>query len=192
MQAVNGLPTFSRRYAAKKWSCPRDLPETKPSNARTSFLSLMPMGFRLRLHPRLYAIACFAGSRSRTFQTASDAVYLHIKLMQLRGETRYGVSDRTLVESALARPHQAANYENVDILREAATLCFGLIKNHPWIGGNKRTATAIVDEFLFRNGYEVNASVREVVEMVLAVESDTWKVDELESWFRRHTSPKSF
>lgn len=121
----------------------------------------------------------------------SDAVYLHIKLMQLCGETRFGVSDRTLVESALARPQQAANYENADIIRQAATRCFGLIKNHPWIGGNKRTATAIVDEFLFRNGYEVNASVREIVEMVLAVESDAWKIDEIESWFRLHTTPRS-
>lgn len=65
-------------------------------------------------------------------------------LMRYYGEVRYGVADRTLVESALARPQQAAAYENADLIRQAATWCFGLIKNHPWIGGNKRTATVIM------------------------------------------------
>jgi len=82
----------------------------------------------------------------------ADAVYIHFKLMRLEGETRFGVFERRLVESALARPRQAAAYESADLARQAATLCFGLIKNHPWVGGAKRTATAIVDEFLFRNG----------------------------------------
>jgi death-on-curing protein len=83
------------------------------------------------------------------------AVLLHIELMRTLGEVRCGVFERGLVESALARPRQAAVYEGADLIRQAATLCFGLIKNHPWIGGNKRTATAITDEFLFRNGLEV-------------------------------------
>ncbi|MCG3144291.1 MAG: hypothetical protein HONDAALG_01710 [Gammaproteobacteria bacterium] len=120
----------------------------------------------------------------------ADAVYIHFKLMRLEGETRFGIFERNLIESALARPQQAAIYENAGLARQAATLCFGLIKNHPWIGGNKRTATAIVDEFLFRNGYEINASAREIVEMVMAVESDQWKVDEIEFWLREHMTPR--
>lgn len=77
-----------------------------------------------------------------------EAIAIHFELMNFVGEIRYGVMDRTLIESALARPQHAAAYERADFIRQAATLCFGLIKNHPWIGGNKRTATAIVDEFL--------------------------------------------
>ncbi|MCI0388454.1 MAG: type II toxin-antitoxin system death-on-curing family toxin [Acidobacteria bacterium] len=120
----------------------------------------------------------------------ADALYIHFKLMRLEGETRFGVFERSLIESALARPRQAAAYENADLARQAATLCLGLIKNHPWIGGNKRTATAIVDEFLFRNGHGINASVREIVEMVMAVESDRWKVDEIELWLRVRMIPR--
>jgi death-on-curing protein len=104
--------------------------------------------------------------------------------MTLLKERRYGVFDRALVESALARPQQAARYENADLIRQAATLCFGLIKNHPWVGGNKRTVTAVTDEFLYRNGYELRATVAETVEMVLAVESDRWGVGELDAWLR--------
>lgn len=67
----------------------------------------------------------------------SEAVDLHLALMKLWGEKRYGVESRDLIESALARPKHAVVYENADITRQAATLLFGLIKNHPWTGGNK-------------------------------------------------------
>ena len=107
--------------------------------------------------------------------------------MRLLGERRYGVFDRALVESALARPRQTAVYDNADLIRQAATLYFGLIKNHSWAGGNKRTATAITDEFLFRNGYEVTATSAETLEMVLAVEGDRWGVDEVENWLRERS-----
>lgn len=116
----------------------------------------------------------------------AEAVLLHILLMRDWGETRYGVFDRALLESTLARPGQSATYELADLVRQAATLCFGLIKNHPWIGGNKRTATALVDEFLFRNGIEVKASLIDLLELVVAVEAGRWEVDEIESWLRQH------
>ena len=50
-------------------------------------------------------------------------------------------------------------------------------------------ATAVTDEFLFRNGYEVAATPAETVEMVLAVEGDRWGVDEVESWLRERARP---
>src|SRR5690349_20782384 len=106
-------------------------------------------------------------------------------------EVRYGVFDRALVESSLARPQQAAIYEQADLPAQAATLCFGLIKNHPWIGGNKRTATHLTDHFLKRNGSEISATSAEVVEMVRAIESDQWDVARLVEWMRGHTIPFS-
>lgn len=99
---------------------------------------------------------------------------------------RFGVFDRDLIESALARPKQAAVYESANLIRQAATLCFGLIKNHPWAGGNKRTATALVQVFLKRNGYKLAAKVDETVDMALAVEADIYKVDDIESWLLEH------
>lgn len=115
-----------------------------------------------------------------------EAVYLHITLMRLLGETRYGVYERALIESALARPKQAALYEGADLIRQAATLCFGMIKNHPWLGGNKRTATALMDDFLLRNGAESVVPIKELVGMVLAVEADRWGVEEIEDWLRQY------
>ncbi|MCI0392513.1 MAG: hypothetical protein MOB07_27595 [Acidobacteria bacterium] len=53
--------------------------------------------------------------------TYPEAVLIHIELMRLEDEVRYGVFDRELIESALARPRQAAAYESADIVRQAAT-----------------------------------------------------------------------
>ena len=116
----------------------------------------------------------------------AEAVYLHLELMRLMGETRCGVFDRALVESALARPQQAAAYESADLIRQAATLCFGLIKDHPWVGGNKRTATALVLRFLQLNGLKLTASTAQIIEMVLAVEADRWEVEDITLWLRHH------
>jgi death on curing protein len=118
------------------------------------------------------------------YLTYSEAVMLHIMLMRRLGETHFGVFDRTLVESALARPRQAAAFEGADLMRQAATLCFGLIKNHPWLGGNKRAATILVDRFLHLNGLELRTTVNETVELVLAVEADRWDIDAITVWYR--------
>ena len=116
----------------------------------------------------------------------AEAVGLHIELMRYLGETRYGVAYRTLIESALARPAQAAAYADADLIAQAATLLYGLIKNHPWVGGNKRTATFLVDSFLNRNGWFISAPASEFIELVLAVEADRWKMVEIDAWLRRH------
>ncbi len=118
------------------------------------------------------------------YLTFDEAVWLHFQLMWKWEEIRFGIDNSELLESALARPKQSAHYENADIIRQAATLCFGLIKNHPWKGGNKRTATYLMRIFLKANNYGLVYKIEEMIEMCLAVESDAWKVDEIENWLR--------
>lgn len=121
------------------------------------------------------------------YVTFIEAVVEHIELMQRLGEVRCGVFARTLLQSALARLQQAAADENADLPSQAATLCFGLIKNHPFIGGNKRTATHLTDGFLKLNGFEIIATASEVVEMVLAIESGLWNAEDVTKWMQEHT-----
>lgn len=123
-------------------------------------------------------------TKTFVYLTYLDVVEKHFELMSFYGEERLGIFDKTLIESALARPKHAAVYENADIFRQAATLCFGLIKNHPWLGGNKRTATYLIATFLELNGFILNYEIVEIVELSLNVEADVWKVDEIESWLR--------
>jgi prophage maintenance system killer protein len=89
------------------------------------------------------------------YLTYAEAVVEHIELMRLLEEVRYRVFDRALLDSALARPRHAARYEGADLPAQAATLCYGLIKNHPSVGGNKRTATHLTARFLKLNGLEI-------------------------------------
>lgn len=121
------------------------------------------------------------------YLTYYETLLLHFREMQRWGESRYGVFDRTLIESALARPQHAAIYEQADLIRQAATLCFGLIKNHPWMGGNKRTATTLTEVFLRLNGWKSAASVEEKLALVLAIEADQYSVDDIEAWYRQRT-----
>ncbi|MBC7910618.1 MAG: type II toxin-antitoxin system death-on-curing family toxin [Pyrinomonadaceae bacterium] len=125
------------------------------------------------------------------YLTFAEAMLFHIELMQYWGETRYGVFSRSLVESALARPEQAAVYENADIIRQAATLCYGLIKNHPWVGGNKRTAILLTQIFLLRNSMKLITTPGDSIMMVSAVEADQWNVQEIEIWLLQRTQKAS-
>ena len=122
------------------------------------------------------------------YLTFLDAVENHFELMEYYGEIRFGVDSRELLQSALARPQNAAVYENADVHRQAATLCFGLVKNHPWLGGNKRTATYLMETFLEMNGFELIVTDKETYEIVLLIESDIWKMDEIENWLREKVS----
>lgn len=117
-----------------------------------------------------------------------EALIIHFQVMRFYGETRFGVAERSLVESALARPQQAAAYEEAGIFRQAATLCFGLIKNHPWVGGNKRTATAITEAFLFRNGWIITYPPDAIIDLSLAIEADLYGVDDIEAWYRQRAT----
>lgn len=121
------------------------------------------------------------------YLTYHEAVLIHILLMRSLGEERYGVFDRSLVESALARPKQSASYGDADLHAQAASLLYGLINNHPWVGGNKRTATALTSVFLRRNGYRLATAVGDIIDLVHDVEADHKGPSEIAAWLRTHT-----
>ena len=62
-----------------------------------------------------------------------------------------GIRDPGLLESALHRPRNLALYEGVDIPTLAAAYGFGIVRNHPFIDGNKRTAITVTELFLVLN-----------------------------------------
>jgi death-on-curing protein len=72
---------------------------------------------------------------------------------------RDGVRDHGLLESALVRPQNVHSYEpDADIATLAATYAFGIVKNHPFIDGNKPTALVAMRTFLILNGKTVSAT----------------------------------
>ena len=78
--------------------------------------------------------------------------------------------EENALESALARPRQRWSYSPQAKLSElAADYAFGLLKNHPYVDGNKRTALVVPVAFLDLNGVELTASNTEAVWAMLAV-----------------------
>ncbi len=63
-----------------------------------------------------------------------------------------GVRDAGLLESALARPLNRAGYGDQDIAELAALYALGIIRNHPFVDGNKRTGYVMLETFLELNG----------------------------------------
>ena len=95
-----------------------------------------------------------------------------------------GVRDRGLLESALARPQNIEAYGNPkpNIFDLAAAYAYGIIKNHPFIDGNKRTGFLLAYIFLRLNGYELNAPEAEAVLAVYSLASGEWIEKDFSRW----------
>lgn len=74
-----------------------------------------------------------------------------------------GVRDIAMLESALARPRNLLAYSlgEPDLAALAATYAFGIVKNHPFLDGNKRTGYVVCRTFLLLNGFDLVASQEE-------------------------------
>lgn len=95
-----------------------------------------------------------------------------------------GVRDENLLESALARPQQIFHYEQCDIPRLAAAYIAGIVRNHPFVDGNKRTGFMTGYTFLARNGFLLNASEADAAQAVLELAAGTLDDSGFTAWLR--------
>jgi death on curing protein len=96
-----------------------------------------------------------------------------------------GLRDAGLLDSALMRAENVAAYdENADVYMLAAAYAFGLVKNHAFIDGNKRTAFVAMRMFLLLNGYNLASSHVENVVMMLKLAGGDMSEEELITWLR--------
>ncbi len=99
-----------------------------------------------------------------------------------------GVRDESLLESALARPQQlhACGDPPPDLVDLAASLAFGLARNHPFVDGNKRTAHVCYRVFLTLNGAEITASDEEKYVAMISLAEGSLPEAEFAKWLRQH------
>ena len=99
-----------------------------------------------------------------------------------------GVRDATLLESALARPQQLFTYGDPapDLAELAASLAFGLARNHPFVDGNKRTAAVACETFLELNHATLEAGDLELYPLYLALAEGKLSEKDLAAWLRAH------
>ena len=107
--------------------------------------------------------------------------------------TRYGgtegIRDLGLLQSALSMPQAGAGnqYFHADLFEMAAAYLFHIVRNHPFVDGNKRTGVTAALVFLEMNGIEIRASDQALVKTVLAVAEGKLHKGALAEFFRRHT-----
>jgi len=97
-----------------------------------------------------------------------------------------GLRDRGLLVSALERPENAADYSGADILTLAALYTVGIIRNHPFVDGNKRVGAVLLDAFLELHDVELTATDSELVEAILGVASGALSDEAFNTWVRKH------
>jgi len=97
-----------------------------------------------------------------------------------------GVRDEGLLLSALARPKNLYAYseETPDISALAASLAYGIAKNHPFIDGNKRTALVVSRTFLLLNGFNIEATQEEKYLTFWKLAEGNLSEEELANWFQ--------
>lgn len=106
---------------------------------------------------------------------------IHSALIAQHGGAE-GVRDSNLLDSALARPRNALAYAEPTLFDLAAAYAYGIVRNHPFVDGNKRTALMAAYVFLRRNGYRLIAPEPEAVVVMRELAGSEIDEPELAAW----------
>jgi len=114
---------------------------------------------------------------------------MHAELLVEHGG-RPGIHDAALLSSALARPRNRHVYGASGSLFDlAAAYGFGIVKNHPFIDGNKRLALAVMYVFLEINGYRLEALEVKAADVILRLASGKLGEKALSGWLKANSVP---
>ena len=99
-----------------------------------------------------------------------------------------GLRDEGMLDSAMNSPFQTFGGEDVypSLQQKAARLCFGLVKNHPFVDGNKRIGAHAMLVFLALNGIELQHSQTELSDVILQLAAGEIEADALLQWILSH------
>ncbi len=119
--------------------------------------------------------------------TKEQVILLHSQLIRETGGID-GIRDEGLLESALEAPFQSYGDQELfpTVQSKAARLCYGLIKNHAMLDGNKRIGTHAMLVFLALNGIELCYTQKELYEEILSVAAGETGMEELLRWVIGH------
>lgn len=99
-----------------------------------------------------------------------------------------GVRDEGLLESALGKPLNLLAYgESPSIVKLAASYAFGIVRNHPFLDGNKRTGFAAAAVFIETNGFQLTAAEADATLATLALAEGKLSEEDFEVWLKEHS-----
>ncbi len=125
------------------------------------------------------------------YLTLKEVLELHRRIVAQSGG-HPGVRDVHALLSALYQPRMTFGGQELypPLVDKAAALGFAIIRNHPFVDGNKRVGHAAMELFLLRNGYEIEASVDEQEKIVLKVAAGEMDREAFTEWLRAHVIPR--
>ena len=117
-----------------------------------------------------------------------EVLALHDRLLALDGGAT-GLRDDGLLQSALARPRQLYAYaDNPDLIDMAAAYTAGILRNHPFFDGNKRTGFVVGILFLELNGYHFTATEEVATQAVIQLAAGTLDEAGYRAFLRTNTT----
>lgn len=113
---------------------------------------------------------------------------LHRRMLARYGGSD-GIRERSLLASAVATPRAGmfGQYFHETLPAMAAALAFALLRNHPFVDGNKRVGFLASVVFLRRNGYELVAEEKELIDLFLRLAAGEVTKDYLIPWYESHS-----
>lgn len=124
------------------------------------------------------------------FLSLAEVLDLYARVL-LAGGGSSAIRDLGALESALAQPR--ATFDDVELyptlVEKATALGFSLIRNHPFVDGNKRIGHAALEVFLVLNGQQLEATIDDAENVILGVAAGTIGRDEFAEWIREHLVP---
>jgi death-on-curing protein len=117
----------------------------------------------------------------------ADALLFHDQLIAVFGGAG-GVADQGLLESALHRPRNMFAYGTHDLHALAAAYAHGIVKNHPFVDGNKRSAFVVARVFLGLNDVTFDPPEEEAVVMVEGLAAGEVNQGLFANWLRKHAA----
>lgn len=124
------------------------------------------------------------------YLSAEQLLFIHARLIEETGGS-HGVRDLGMLLSAAGRPQASFDGQDLysDLFSKAAALMESLIRNHPFVDGNKRTGVTAAGLFLQRNGYRLTANNTDLVSITMEIAQSQSDVEELAIWFRDNSQP---
>lgn len=116
-----------------------------------------------------------------------QVLLMHERLIEATGGS-IGIRDEGMLDSALSNPFQSFAGEELypSVQAKAARLCYGLVKNHPMVDGNKRIGAHVMLVFLMLNGYELSYTQQELSQTILDLASGNLNADDIQQWLINH------
>ena len=99
-----------------------------------------------------------------------------------------GVRDNGMLDSALGKPQNLFAYGAPNLFELAASYAFGIMKNHPFIDGNKRADFVVAVAFLELNGWRLDASEADATICTLAMAAGEMSEAAYADWLRANST----